>query len=53
MVLEESHDIIPPKLPDSSPHMLDVQHIISLEQHVELLDPLPRARDEEVEDNPS
>jgi len=53
MVLEESYNISPPKLPDSSPHMLSVQHIISLEQHVELLDPLPHARDEEDEDNPS
>jgi hypothetical protein len=50
MVLEESHDISP-KLPDSPPHILGVQHIISLEQHVELPDPLPHARDEE--DNPS
>jgi hypothetical protein len=33
--------------------MLGVQHIISLEQHVELLDPLPHARDEEDEDNPN
>lgn len=53
MVLEESHDISPPKLPDSSSHMLGVQHIISLEQHIELFDPLPHARDEEDEDNPS
>ena len=53
MVLKESHDISPPKLPDSSPHRLGVQHIISLEQHVELLDPLPHACDEEDEDNPS
>jgi hypothetical protein len=53
MVLEESHNISPPKLPDSSCHMLGVQHIISLEQHVELLDPLPHACDEEDEDNPS
>jgi hypothetical protein len=53
MVLKESHDISPLKLPDSSPHMLGVQHIISLEQHVELLDPLPHARDEEDEDNPN
>ena len=52
MVLEESHDISPPKLPDSSPHMLDVQHIISLEQHVELSDPLPHAHDKKDEDNP-
>jgi len=52
MVLEESHDISPPELPDSSSHMLGVQHIINLEQHVELLDPLPHARDEENEDNP-
>jgi len=47
MVLEESHDISPPKLLDSPPHILGVQHIISLEQHVELPDPLPHARDEE------
>jgi hypothetical protein len=53
MVLEESHDISPSKLPASSSHMLGVQHIISLEQHVELLDPLPHACDEEDEDNPS
>jgi hypothetical protein len=53
MVLEESHDISPPELPDSSSHMLGVQHIISLEQHVELFDPLPHARYEEDEDNPS
>jgi hypothetical protein len=53
MVLEESHDISPPKLPDSSSHMLGVQHIISLEQHVELFDPLPHASDEDDEDNPS
>jgi len=49
MVLEESHDISHPKLPDSSSHMLGVQHIISLEQHIELFDPLPHARDEEDE----
>ena len=53
MVLEKSHDISPHELSDSSPHILGVQHIISLEQHVELLDPLPHARDEEDEDNPS
>jgi hypothetical protein len=53
MVLEESHNISPPKLPDSSPHMRSVQHIISLEQHVELLDLLPHARDKEDRDNPS
>ena len=53
MVLEEFHDISPPKLLDSSSHMLGVQDIISLEQHVELLDFLPHARDEEDEDNPS
>jgi hypothetical protein len=53
MVLEESHDVSPPKLLDSSPHMLGVEHIISLEQHVELSDPLPHARDKEDEDNPS
>jgi len=53
IVLEESHDISPPKLPDSSPHMFGVQHIINLEQHVELLNPLPHAHDEEDEDNPS
>ena len=51
MVLEEYHDISPSKLPDSSPHSLGVQHIIILEQHVELLDRLPHARDEEDEDN--
>jgi len=33
--------------------MLGVQHIISLEQHVELLDLLPHARDKEDGDNPS
>jgi hypothetical protein len=33
--------------------MLSVQHIISLEYHVELLDPLPRARDKEDGDNRS
>jgi len=53
MVLEESYDISPPKLHDSSPHMLGVQHIISLEQHVELSNPLPHACDKEDEDNPS
>ena len=53
MVLEESHDISPLKLPDSSPHMFGVKHIISLKQHVELCDPLPHARDEEDEDNPT
>jgi hypothetical protein len=53
MVLEESHDISLPKLPDSSPHMLGVQHIISLEQHVELSNPIPHACDKEDEDNPS
>jgi hypothetical protein len=51
MILEESHDISPSKLLDSSPHMLGVHHIISLEQHVELLDPLPHARDKKDEDN--
>jgi hypothetical protein len=53
IVLEESHDITPHKLPGSLSHMLGVQHIISLEQHVKLFDPLPYARDEEDEDNPS
>jgi hypothetical protein len=53
MVLEESHDISPPKLSNFLPHVLGVQHIISLEQHVELSDPLPHARDKEDEDNPS
>jgi hypothetical protein len=53
MVLEESHDISPSKLLDSSPHMLGVQYIISLEQHVELIDPLPHARDKEDGDNRS
>jgi len=53
MVLEESHDISPSKPPDSSSHMLGVQHIISLEQHIELLDPLPHAYDEEDKDNSS
>jgi len=52
IVLKESHDISPPELPNSSSHMFGVQHIINLEQHVELLDPLPHARDEEDEDNP-
>jgi hypothetical protein len=52
MVLKKFHDINPPKLADSSSHMLGVPHIISLEQHVELLDPLPHARDEEDKDNP-
>jgi len=33
--------------------MLGVQHIISLEQHVELPNPLSHARDEEDEDNTS
>jgi hypothetical protein len=46
MVLEESCDISSHKLPDSSSHILGVQHIISLEQHVELFDPLSHARDE-------
>jgi len=49
MVLEESHDISPPKLSGSLPHMLGVQHIISLAQHVELPNPLPHAHDEEDE----
>ena len=31
--------------------MLDVQHVIGLEQHVELYDPLPLTHDEEDEDN--
>jgi len=53
MVLEKSHDISPPKILDSSSHMLGVHHIISLEQYVELFDPLPHARDEEDEDNPT
>jgi len=53
MVLEESHNISHPKLLDSSSHMFGVQHIISLEQHVKLLDPLPHVRDEEDEDNPT
>jgi len=52
IVLKESHDISPSELLDSSSHMFGVQHIINLEQHVELLDPLPHARDEEDEDNP-
>jgi hypothetical protein len=30
IVLEESHDISPLKLPGFSPHMLSVQHIICL-----------------------
>jgi hypothetical protein len=53
IVLEESHDISPLKLPDSLPHMLGVKHIISLKQHVELSDPLPHARDKENKDNPT
>jgi len=53
MVLVESSDINPSKLPGFSPHMLGVQHIIGLAQHVELPDPLSHARDEEDEDNPS
>jgi hypothetical protein len=53
MVLAESHDISPLKRPNSSFDMLGVQHIISLEQHVKLFDPLPHARDKEDEDNPS
>ena len=52
MVLEESHDISPPKLFESSSHILGVQHIISSEQHVELLDLLPHACDEKDENNP-
>ena len=34
-----------------TPLMLDVQHVISLEQHVELYNPLPLTRDEEDKDN--
>jgi hypothetical protein len=49
MVLEEFHDISPPKLFGSLPHMLGVQHIIGLVQHVELPNPLPHAHDEEDE----
>jgi hypothetical protein len=31
--------------------MLDVQHIITLEQHVKLYDPLPLTHDEEDKNN--
>jgi hypothetical protein len=41
MVLEKSHDISLFKPPDSPPTMLDVQHVNSLEQHIELPNPLP------------
>jgi hypothetical protein len=51
MVLDKSHDINPLKLPHSPPFMLDVQHIIGFEQHIELSDPLPLALDEENDDN--
>jgi hypothetical protein len=53
MVLDKSHDISPLKLPNSPPFMLDVQHIIGLEQHIELSDPLPPTLDEENKDNPN
>ena len=33
MILEKSHNISPSKLLDSSPTILDIQHIIGLEQH--------------------
>ena len=33
------------------PLMLDIQHVISLEQHIELLDPLPLTRDEKDHNN--
>ena len=41
IVLEESHNINPLKLPESPPTLLDVQHVISLDQHVKLSNPLP------------
>jgi hypothetical protein len=53
MILKESHDISLFKLLDSLPIMLDVQHIIDLEQHVKLPDPLPLTHDEEDENIPN
>jgi hypothetical protein len=51
LVLEESHDISPLKLPNFLPTMLGILHIIGLEQHVELPYPLPLTRDGKDEDN--
>ena len=49
IILKESHNISLLKLLDSLPIMLDVQHIIDLEQHVKLPNPLPLTHDEEDE----
>jgi len=46
MVLEESHDISHFKPLDSPPIKIDVQHVISLKQHVEFLNPSPLTHDE-------
>ena len=51
MILEESHDSSPLKLSNSLPTMLDILHVIGLEQHVELSYPLPLICDEKDEDN--
>jgi len=49
IVLEESHNINPLKLPESPPTLLDVQHVISLDQHVKLSNPLPLTCNEKDE----
>jgi hypothetical protein len=50
-VLKEFLDIFPLKIPNSLSPMLDIQHVIYFERHVELPDSLPSTRDEENEDN--
>ena len=51
VVLKEFLDIFPLKIPNSLSPMLDIQHVIYFERHVELPDSLPSTRDEENEDN--
>jgi len=46
MVLEESHDISPFIPLDSPPIKIDIQHVISLKQHVEFLNLSPLTHDE-------
>jgi hypothetical protein len=56
VVLEESRNINPLKLLESPPTLLDVQHVISLDQHVKLFNPLPltcNEKDEKDEYNPN
>jgi hypothetical protein len=49
IVLEESYNINPLKLLESPPTLLDVQHVISLDQHVKLSNPSPLTCNEKDE----